>query len=860
MALDALLEANDLVSSPEARFDAALLLEQIPMPHEAREQWRQAVHDETMRGWRDESASHLAAVEQRIERRNGLLKEISDRPESLLSENSHLAGAMEDAMSAALATWLPHRDDESARKNLFRLATLLQERSADRWLADLLALPESPEANRAERALAEAWKANSAGENVQAGEKAQIAERLFTALGSPAGKMRAHLEYVYSLHRRAQAAPCLEALQGFRANAARRSYVWLEGQAWLDEITCRTQTRTEDVIPECQRAYQWIGTTGYDGLRLRALGFLTQRYYSFGSPLKQWSLGRDGLAAYWESVLPGLRAHNFYYSLATAAQGWNTYRTEAALIRESVQALAAGPDRKLLALMLSNLGAAEARAGSHLEAASALSRAAVLFSELNPRESAGFRLEAEVARAHSELLAGHAETALHRLEQAAAGEKLPYAGLSFPERVKFLPAIGDALLATGRFPEAAVHFQQAVDQTVNQLRPVANHLQRANALRETEAAWRGLCETKLRLGDPAGALAVWIALHDERFANTAFSPVHIPDGTALLSYVYLPGGLSAWVADSRGVEQRWIPPREVTRVAERMAALSADAASPLDAVQAAARQLHHILIVPFEHRLSQSHTIFVDADGPLTQTPWLALEDETGRPLIDGHAVVQAAGWSAGERRSMSHPVPGNQALILSDPAFGLDLAEVYPPLTDAAEEARALSSQIPGATLLEGAKASAGEFLRLAPAARLLHFAGHGIGNGGFGALLLAGDSEGSSGRVLSAQEISRLNLRQMDLAVLAACSSGVGEQTGVVNLDSLVTAFLDAGTEQVLATRWNVTSRPTAHLMSSFYGALLQGALPSEALRRAALRVRGDPATAHPYYWAAFQLFGTP
>jgi CHAT domain-containing protein len=98
------------------------------------------------------------------------------------------------------------------------------------------------------------------------------------------------------------------------------------------------------------------------------------------------------------------------------------------------------------------------------------------------------------------------------------------------------------------------------------------------------------------------------------------------------------------------------------------------------------------------------------------------------------------------------------------------------------------------------------------------------------------------------------------MDLAVLAACSSGVGEQIGVLNLDSLVTAFLDAGTSQVLATRWNVTSRPTAHLMGDFYAALLRGASAGEALRGAALRVRGNPATTHPYYWAAFQLFGTP
>ena len=90
--------------------------------------------------------------------------------------------------------------------------------------------------------------------------------------------MRARLEYIYSLHRRAEAGKCLEQLRGFRKEVEQRGFVWMQGQSWLDEITCRTQTRTADILDETQRAYDWIQGTAFHGLRLRALGFLIQRY------------------------------------------------------------------------------------------------------------------------------------------------------------------------------------------------------------------------------------------------------------------------------------------------------------------------------------------------------------------------------------------------------------------------------------------------------------------------------------------------------------------------------------------------------------------------------------------------------
>lgn len=111
-----------------------------------------------------------------------------------------------------------------------------------------------------------------------------------------------------------------------------------------------------------------------------------------------------------------------------------------------------------------------------------------------------------------------------------------------------------------------------------------------------------------------------------------------------------------------------------------------------------------------------------------------------------------------------------------------------------------------------------------------------------------------------MTATEIAALYLHTLRLATLAACSSAAGEERGSVNVESLVQSFLDAGTRQVMAARWNVDSEATSRMMQDFYTRLQRGAAPADALRGATLAIEKDPLQQHPYYWAAFQLFGLP
>lgn len=60
------------------------------------------------------------------------------------------------------------------------------------------------------------------------------------------------------------------------------------------------------------------------------------------------------------------------------------------------------------------------------------------------------------------------------------------------------------------------------------------------------------------------------------------------------------------------------------------------------------------------------------------------------------------------------------------------------------------------------------------------------------------------------------------------------------------------------MVASRWDVDSAATAILMNEFYDRLLGNTRSAQALRMAALKVRSNKKYDHPYYWAAFSLFG--
>ncbi len=110
----------------------------------------------------------------------------------------------------------------------------------------------------------------------------------------------------------------------------------------------------------------------------------------------------------------------------------------------------------------------------------------------------------------------------------------------------------------------------------------------------------------------------------------------------------------------------------------------------------------------------------------------------------------------------------------------------------------------------------------------------------------------------ILTAQEISRLDLRGLDLVVLSACKTGNGDINQGEGVFGLQRGFKKAGAQTLVMSLWEVADDATQILMTCFYNNLLAGLSKRSAFREAQqyLRTCNGGIYDHPQFWAAFVL----
>lgn len=105
----------------------------------------------------------------------------------------------------------------------------------------------------------------------------------------------------------------------------------------------------------------------------------------------------------------------------------------------------------------------------------------------------------------------------------------------------------------------------------------------------------------------------------------------------------------------------------------------------------------------------------------------------------------------------------------------------------------------------------------------------------------------------ILTAYEISTLNLRDTKLVVLSACETGLGDIGGGEGVYGLQRAFKLAGVESLIMSLWQIPDAQTAELMKIFYTQWLAGQELHDAFRTAQETLS---AKYEPYFWGAFIL----
>jgi CHAT domain-containing protein len=127
---------------------------------------------------------------------------------------------------------------------------------------------------------------------------------------------------------------------------------------------------------------------------------------------------------------------------------------------------------------------------------------------------------------------------------------------------------------------------------------------------------------------------------------------------------------------------------------------------------------------------------------------------------------------------------------------------------------------------------------------------------------LILAGGNYAWSGKapvsgvedgIVTAYEISQLNLSNTEIVVLSACETALGDIKGSEGVFGLQRAFKMAGVKKMIVSLWQVPDKETAELMTTFYSYWLNGKNTEESFYQAQADMRKKYI---PFYWAAFVL----
>lgn len=111
----------------------------------------------------------------------------------------------------------------------------------------------------------------------------------------------------------------------------------------------------------------------------------------------------------------------------------------------------------------------------------------------------------------------------------------------------------------------------------------------------------------------------------------------------------------------------------------------------------------------------------------------------------------------------------------------------------------------------------------------------------------------EGIEDGVVTAYEISQLNFSNIELVVLSACETGLGDVKATEGVFGLQRAFKLAGVKKLIVSLWKVPDKETAELMQLLFTHLLSGKTIEDAFAASQAIMRKKYP---PYYWAAFVL----
>jgi CHAT domain-containing protein len=319
---------------------------------------------------------------------------------------------------------------------------------------------------------------------------------------------------------------------------------------------------------------------------------------------------------------------------------------------------------------------------------------------------------------------------------------------------------------------------------------------------------------------------------------------------------------------------------DIDAAVERLTADLSTAGPPIGQVKQSAQALDALVMAPVRELLGDTTTVFLSPDGSLNLIPFEALIDESGDYLVENYQFRYLTSGRDLLRLDLN-PASGNPPLLVGNPTYGrpgeliaqadtraIDFENrIFPALPGTGREVEAISAQLPDALVYRDTNATEA-VIKDHPQPSILHIATHGFFEATEDSpnpllqsgLILAGAAlaERQSGPdqdgILTALEVTGLDLRGTQLVVLSACETGVGELAAGEGVYGLRRALVLAGSHSQVISLWKVDDTATQELMVAYYKRLLAGQARDEALRETQLAFLNSTEYRHPYYWAAF------
>ena len=333
--------------------------------------------------------------------------------------------------------------------------------------------------------------------------------------------------------------------------------------------------------------------------------------------------------------------------------------------------------------------------------------------------------------------------------------------------------------------------------------------------------------------------------------------------------------------------------------------------SGIEATKEVARELDQMLMKPVRAMIGDASHLLLSPDSQLNTLPFAALIDEQNKYLVENYLITYLTSGRDLLRLQLNQDREPTTPLLMANPTYslsGVTVASVsnendneqnrgrrsgelatleFDSLPGTKVEGEAISQIVPNLTILTEQQASENN-LKQTKHPQFLHLATHGFflppqpekpnNNQNQGTLsldnqtpvfstaenpllrsglALAGFNQRNSGTedgVLTALEVTGLNLRGTKLVVTSACETGLGDVQAGEGIYGLRRAFTLAGAQSQLMSLWKVSDEGTKDLMVEYYTRIQNGEARGEALRQVQLEMLQSEDRNHPFFWAAF------